>query len=154
MAIKTQWNTLVEQTVATRSAIPLIVALLTGCAFAPLSFLEASPPVTMLPTDHYPVKVIAVDGSLQFHMPVQLAPGPHVVALEAFPSQSARRTIQRTYAIKIEPCTRYYLLAARTSPTAADWELVVHSTEKVSFCKPEEELKKTGSIGILASASN
>jgi hypothetical protein len=108
--------------------------------------IEGKPPVSVLPLNHYPVRVVSIDGSIQFKMPVQVAPGPHMLVLEAFPSNSAKAVVQRAYAFKVEPCTRYYFLAARESPMASAWELVVHSTERVSSCKPAEEAKKSSSL--------
>lgn len=93
-------------------------------------------------TSYYPVRVVSVDGSIQFHNPVQVAQGSHWLVLEAAPSASARRTVQRSFVFATAPCTRYYLAASRESPVAAEWELVVALKETVSGCNAEEELKK------------
>jgi hypothetical protein len=116
--------------------------VLSACGSAPLSFIEAKPHSTLMPPNHYPVRVIAVDKSLQFSMPVQLAAGKRQLVLEAYPSNSAAKTPQKTVFMDIQPCTRYFLLAKRTSPMQADWELVKTDTETVSGCNPEDEMKK------------
>ncbi|MFZ6819376.1 hypothetical protein [Undibacterium sp. Ji22W] len=115
---------------------------LTACAMAPLSYLEAKPHSALLSTTQYPVKVVAIDGSLQFSMPVQIAAGERHLVLEAMPSRSAYKTKQKNIVLQIAPCTRYFLLAQRTSPMQADWDLVIASTELVSACDPAEELLK------------
>ncbi|MBI3716938.1 MAG: hypothetical protein HY255_13180, partial [Betaproteobacteria bacterium] len=99
-------------------------------------------PPGVLPTNHYPIRIVSVDGDIQFRNPVQLAPGPHSLVLEAAPGDGARGTTQRSFAFKVEPCARYFLAAARSSPVAADWKLVVVSRERVAGCIDEEELKK------------
>jgi hypothetical protein len=117
--------------------------VLSACASAPLSFIEAKPRSALMPLNHYPVRVIAVDESLQFSMPVQLAAGKRQLVLEAYPSSSAAKTPQKVVFMDIQPCTRYFLLAKRASAMQADWELVKTDTETVSACNPEEEMKKT-----------
>jgi hypothetical protein len=121
----------------------LATVVLQGCGTAPMSMIEANPPLRLLPANHFPVRVVSIDGSIQFQMPVRVAPGPHMLVLEAQGSSVSKSRVQRTFAFKVEPCTRYYLLAAKESINAASWELVIHSTEKVALCNPEEEVKKS-----------
>lgn len=106
-----------------------------------MSFLHGQPK-TVTDVQLYPVRVVSVDGAMQFHSPVQVEPGPRLLVLEAAPSGSARRTEMQTFAMRVEPCTRYYLAARRTSPMAAGWQLVVDAKETVAGCDPEAELKK------------
>lgn len=118
---------------------------LSSCAVftkAPLSYLEARPYSAIHSSLQYPVRVVSIDGSLQFSMPVQIAPGERSLVLEAMPSSSARHTIQKTIHLKIAPCTRYFLLAQRDSVMQADWQLKIDSTEMVAACDPIEEAKK------------
>jgi hypothetical protein len=117
--------------------------VLSACGSAPLSFIEAKPRSALMPLNHYPVRVVAVDESLQFSMPVQVAAGKRQLVLEAYPSNSAAKTPQKVIFMDIQPCTRYFLLAKRTSAMRADWELVKTETEAVSACNPEEEMRKT-----------
>jgi hypothetical protein len=127
-----------------KGVLPFAAAcFLGGCASAPLSFLDGTPSSVRMPQDHYTVRVISVDGNIQFKNPVQLAPGPRWLVLEAVPGKSAVQVKQKRFALKVEPCTHYYLLAYRKSPMDSDWELVVQATEPVQRCIPEEELKKS-----------
>lgn len=118
---------------------------LTACSIlakAPLSYLEAKPPSVIHSNLQYPVRVVSIDGSMQFSMPVQIAPGERDLVLEAMSSRSALGSKQKNVRLKIAPCTRYFLLAQRESPMQADWQLTVASTEVVSACDPAEELQK------------
>ncbi len=111
-------------------------------AKAPLSYLEAKPDSAIHSSSQFPVRVVSVDGSIQFSMPVQIAPGERDLVLEAMSSRSAFGSRQKNVRLKIAPCTRYFLLAQRDSPMQADWQLSIHSTEIVSACDPAEELQK------------
>ena len=138
--------------VLSKSNLMLVAALCGACTTAPLSFIEGVPPLGTLPLKHYPLRVVAVDSSIQFSMPIQIAPGIRTLVLEASAGASAKGTTQRTFAFKVEPCTRYYLLAYRESPVNANWELVLHSKEKVSGCDALEEGKKSSAITTLPQA--
>jgi hypothetical protein len=122
-------------------------AVVAACGSAPMSLLEGKPPLAILPANHFPVRVVSVDGSIQFQMPVRVAPGARTLVLEAPGRMGTRSAVQRTFAFKVEPCTQYHLLAAKESLTSVTWELVIHSKEKVTACNPEEELKKSWLIG-------
>jgi hypothetical protein len=137
----------------TRSLVVCVAAALVGCQTAPLSFLDGQPQ-TRTDTSLYPLKVVSVDGSIQFHNPVQVAPGPRWLTLEAVPGAGARNGVQRSYVFKVEPCTRYYLAAQRTSPMATDWSLIIESKESVTGCNPELELKNASAVAPAPAASS
>ena len=120
------------------------VLALGGCASAPLSFVDAAP-TPKADSTFYPVRVVAVDDRLQFGgfgKPVQLAPGPRRLVLEAAPAASARGTVQKTVYLKVEPCRRHLLAARRASPLQADWSLVEMPSEPVGNCDVQDELRK------------
>ena len=130
-----------------RISVLSCLASLSACSMlakAPLSYLEAKPYSAIHSSLQYPVRVVSIDGRMQFSMPVQLAPGERELVLEAMSSRSAFGTKQKNVRLKIAPCTRYFLLAQRDSPMQADWQLTVVSTEAVSACDPAEELQKAG----------
>lgn len=135
---------------------PLVAVLvLAGCAAAPLSFVEGVPQ-TRADTSLYPVRVVSVDGSMNFGGPekrVQLAPGPRWLVLEAAQGQGARKVVQKAFAFKVEPCTHYFFAARRASPMDTDWSLVVERKEPVSGCNVEEELKKAGQTAGASGAA-
>lgn len=120
----------------------IAASMLAACASAPLSFIDASRR-NPLPEDHYPVRIVSVDGSLQFDDAVQVEPGPRWIVAQALDGKSARGSEQKSFAFKVAPCTRYFFGAARTSRLSADWQLVVEGKEPVAGCNPEEEAKKS-----------
>jgi hypothetical protein len=136
----------------------LVACLLTlaGCSStAPLSLVEGVP-WTRTDSNLYPVRVVSVDRDIQFNRPdepIRLSPGPRWLVLEAAPGEGARRHVQKSFVLRVEPCTHYYLAARRTSPMQADWELVIDMKEPVAGCKPEEELKKAGLFFPASGAS-
>jgi hypothetical protein len=134
----------------TRSAQGFAAILLAigagGCAIvpAPLSFLDGQPKTVTDPL-LYPVRVVSVDGAIQFQNPVQLAPGPRWVVLEAAPAKSARGTTQQSFVLRVEPCMRYHVGAKRSSPMDAAWQVVIDHKEPVTGCDKETELKQAPS---------
>jgi hypothetical protein len=119
------------------------VALLGGCGTAPLSYLNGDL-LDRSTLNRYPVRIVSVDGQIEFHNPVQVAPGQRWVVVEAAPSAGVKLMSQQSFVLKVEPCTRYYLAADRRSPLTDEWQLVVERTEPVGSCNPQEELRKAG----------
>ncbi len=129
------------------SALVAAIVVAAGCAStAPLSYVEGVP-WTKTDLTLHPVRVVSIDGHIEFSRPdaaVMVSPGVRTLVLEAAPSEGVQRHIQKTYALRIEPCTHYYLAARRESPMQSDWTLVVDRKEPVAGCNPQEELKKAG----------
>jgi hypothetical protein len=122
----------------------LLLLTLAGCASAPLSFIVGEPQ-TRTDQNLFPVRVVSVDRQIYFgtpNQPVQIAPGPRSLVLEATGGSSAGGSAQRTYVLNVDPCTRYYLVAKRAGQMQFDWDLLVERKEPVAGCDPEEERKK------------
>ncbi len=118
-------------------------ALLSACGSAPLSFLDGD--LQILTTlDLHPLRVISIDGDFSKQNPRQIAPGVRSIVVETTFSGGARAAGAKAYAIRVAPCTRYYLAARRLVPLGADWEMITERTEAVAGCNPAEELKKSG----------
>ena len=126
---------------ALRRAVTCLALGAAGCASAPLSFLDGHK-LDRATLNRYGVRIVAVDGQMMFHNPVQVAPGPHSIVIEALPAQGPNLQIQQAFVFNVEPCTHYYLVADRESPLLSQWMLAVERTEKVGGCNPEEELRK------------
>ncbi|HET7792300.1 MAG TPA: hypothetical protein VFL64_02850 [Rhizobacter sp.] len=126
--------------------------VLVACTTAPLSFLVGRP-LTKTDMTLYPVRVVSVDGGHDFTLPAAVGPGVREVVLEAAPGRGALNGVQKTFMMKIEPCTRYFLAARRDSPMSSDWALVVDSTETVGGCTPEEEFRKAGYTAAPAASA-
>lgn len=125
----------------TRLALVAAPCVLAACGTAPLSFLDGRPKTATDPL-LYPVRVVSVDGSIQFSNPVQVEPGPRWLVLEAAPSGSARGTTQQSFVMRVEACTRYFLAAKRQSPMEATWQVVIDAKERVAGCDDEAEMRK------------
>ena len=118
------------------------LAVLAGCTTAPLSYINDRQVYYRAVLHRYPVFVDAVDGVSTAFRPIPIGPGVHQVKIEALPVAGFSQTVQKTYPMKIEPCTRYYIAAQRTSPLTQDWDLVVEETWPVAGCDPEKEWAK------------
>jgi hypothetical protein len=129
------------------ASLALLTAALAACGTAPLSVLDGRPP-HLLPPEHYPVHIVSIDGQIEFHQPVQVAPDAHYLVAQAVGGKSARGNLQKSFVFRVAPCTRYYFAAARKSPMDADWDLVVQETEAVTGCNADEELKKAKAAGV------
>ena len=124
-----------------RLLLTTVVVATAGCASAPLSLLVGEPK-TKTELLLFPVKIVSVDGGIEFRNPVQVAPGPRWLVLEAGPSAGARTKVQKSFVLRVEPCTRYFLAARRASAVAAEWEVVIDAKEPVSGCDAEAEMRK------------
>lgn len=129
-------------------AAAAIVATLAGCAAAPLSFINDRQVYHRAVLNRYPVQVVAVDGSYTAFRPVPIAPGAHLLTIDAFPVAGFSQPVQKQYPMTIAPCTRYYIAAQRQTPLTQDWEMVVEETWPVAGCDPAKELEKAKTAAI------
>jgi hypothetical protein len=116
--------------------------LLAGCDTAPLSFINDRQVYYRANLNRYPVFVTSVDGTSSVFHPLPITTGNHQVTFDATPVAGFTEPPQKTFAMTIEPCTRYYVAAQRTSPLLQDWELVVERTLPVAGCDPQREREK------------
>ena len=134
-------------------AAAVLVALAAGCSTAPLSYINDRQVYYRAVLNRYPVALTAVDGSSTAFRPVPIAPGPHLLTLDALPVAGFSVPVQKTYPMTIAPCTRYYIAAQRKSPLIQDWELVVEETWPVAGCDPAKELEKAKTAAISGTAT-
>ena len=133
-------------------ATVLVGATLAACTAAPLSYLYDRQVYYKAVLNRYPLRVVAVDGSYQTFNPVPIAPGEHLLTLDAIPVAGFSQPTQKQYPMTVAPCTRYYIAAQRTSPLVQDWDLVVEETWPVAGCDPAKELEKAKVAGGSAGA--
>jgi hypothetical protein len=124
------------------AAAAAALAVLAGCSTAPLSFLDDRQVYHPTALNRYPVRVVAIDGASTIFHPQPITTGNHLVTFDAQPVAGFSVPVQKTFAMEIAPCTRYYVAAQRTSPLLQDWTLVVEETGPVSGCDPKRELDK------------
>lgn len=118
---------------------------LTGCASAPLSYVQGKS-FNRIDSHLFSVRVVSIDGSLQFRAPaerINIEPGLRSLVLESAPMGIAKKRIQKSMSLLIEPCMSYDF-AAREVIGESDWNLVIASKEAVQDCNPELERKKAG----------
>ena len=109
-------------------------ALLAGCASPPYARLEGER-YYRTSLDTYPVIVSAVDGrSTSANIPVLVEPGRHAVRVQALPTATQRFGEIRTVTLDLAPCTRYWLVAVKSSPLAADFDVKVDHSEPIAGC--------------------
>ncbi|MEO8935434.1 MAG: hypothetical protein ABI277_12135 [Burkholderiaceae bacterium] len=134
-------------------AAAVAAAALVGCTTAPLSFINDQQVYHKTVLNRYPLVVTAVDGASTAFRPVPIAPGPHLLTMDAAPVAGFSQPVQKVYPMTIAPCTRYYVAAQRTSPLVQDWNLVVEETWPVSGCDAAKELEKAKTAALSGQAA-
>jgi len=104
-----------------------------------------------VPIDTYPLSIVRVDGQdvlagplrrVPDHMdpyqrPVSLVePGMRQVTVQGPPGGTGGIGELRTVPLEIAPCTRYYLVAVKSTPLANDFTVRIDHQEPVSGCTP------------------
>jgi len=115
-----------------------VAALAGGCAGTgmysePYALFEAEQ--KNVPADTRPAFVMRIDGknvAINRNDPVK--PGRHEVEVSIPGPPGMSDPDRDTLAIDARPCTRYYLAARRSSPTARDWKAFVAGTEPIREC--------------------
>ncbi len=108
---------------------------------APQSYIDAVPP-TKTDAHVVEVQILAIDGQPPKVMPVAVYPGGHWITAALISHVPGRRAVPKDFALKVEPCT-YYYLAARTDPAfSGSWKPIVNGEETMTSCNPAEELRK------------
>ena len=88
------------------------------------------------PIDTYPVSIVRVDGKDTALRPVLVEPGLRKVVVQGPPGGAGGPGEQREIALDVRPCTRYYLVAAKSNPLASDFAVRVDYQEPVGGCTP------------------
>ncbi len=90
------------------------------------------------PIDTYPVIVTRVDGRSTplRQSPALIEPGLRQVTVQGPPVATGDLGDTRTIALDVAPCTRYWLVAVKTSPLVRDFTVRVDHEEPVAGCTP------------------
>jgi hypothetical protein len=119
---------------ATALAALALTVLATGCATS-LSELNGRR-YNLTALDTYPVSVVKIDGSsAPLRNPVYVEPGMHQVTVQAPPGGATSVGEQRTIALDVAPCTRYYLVAVKPGRLSSDFSVKVDHEERFGSCK-------------------
>ena len=88
-----------------------------------------------VPIDTYPLSITEIDGkSTPWFKPTLVEPGTRQVTVQAPPGAAASFGDTRTIALEVAPCTKYYLVAVKSSPLANDFTVRVDHQEPVAGC--------------------
>ena len=89
-----------------------------------------------VPIDTYAVSIVRVDGKDNTFRPAMVDPGLRQVTVQGPPGGAGGVGEERTIALQVAPCTRYYLVAVKTTPLASDFSIRVDYQEPVGGCTP------------------
>ena len=110
-------------------------AALAGCASADYHYSQLlGSRHYRVPIDTYAVSIVRVDGKDNTFRPAIVDPGLRQVTVQGPPGGAGGVGEQRTIALQVAPCTRYYLVAVKTTPLASDFSIRVDYQEPVGGC--------------------
>ena len=120
--------------VGTAVASALVDARAAGGAYAQ-SYAVFEPQAQMEVADTRPAFVLKVDGrDVAIDTAEPVAAGKHEVVVSIPGTTRMSNPTRATLTIDAKPCTRYYLAARRSSPTARDWSAFVAASEPIGEC--------------------
>lgn len=112
-------------------------AALAGCASADYHYSQLlGSRYFRAPIDTYSVSIVRVDGRDNTFRPAIVDPGLRQVTVQGPPGGTGGVGEQRTIALQVAPCTRYYLVAVKTTPLASDFSVRIDYQEPVGGCTP------------------
>jgi hypothetical protein len=134
------------------AAVLAVTTVVAACASTDYHYSQLSGTrYYRVPIDTYPVSIVRVDGvdvmqgSLKhvpdrgdpYQRPVSLVdPGFRQVTVQGPPGGTGGVGEQRTVPLEIAPCTRYYLVAVKSTALANDFTVRIDHQEPVSGCTP------------------
>ena len=120
------------------SAVAVLGACaLTACASADYHFSQLyGNRYFRTPIDTYPVSIVRVDGKDNTFKPALVDPGMRQVTVQGPPGGVGGVGQEKTLALEVAPCTRYYLVAVKQNKLSSDFAVRVDFQEPVSGCTP------------------
>jgi hypothetical protein len=118
--------------------VPLCVtALFAGCASGGYHYSQlVGARYNKAPIDTYPVSIVRVDGTYPVIKPIEVEPGTRQVTVQGPTTPSDRFGAERTIALEVEPCLRYYLVAVKENRLSNDFDVKVDYKEPIGGCTP------------------
>jgi hypothetical protein len=86
--------------------------------------------------DTYPLIVLRIDGKDTVQRPALVDPGVRQVTVQAAPGGGLRLGDEKTIALEVAVCTRYYLVATKDNRLNSDFEVRIDYQEPVPGCTP------------------
>ena len=134
------------------AAVLAVTTIVAACASTDYHYSQLSGArYYRVPIDTYPVSIIRVDGvdvmagslrrvpdlSDPYQRPVSLVDaGLRQVTVQGPPGGTGGVGELRTVPLEIAPCTRYYLVAVKSTPLANDFTVRIDHQEPISGCTP------------------
>jgi hypothetical protein len=119
-------------------AIPLACTL-AACASADYHYSQLSGRrYHLTPIDTYSVSIVRIDGKDNTFRPALVDPGLREITVQGPPGGIHGVGVERSIALQVAPCTRYYLVAVKTNQLASDFSIRVDHEEPVAGCSPPQ----------------
>ncbi len=118
------------------SILVLGALALAGCATEPFSYIQGQRWLKS-ELNTFDVLVIRVDDKdyiQQGYQPLRIDPGVHKIVVQGPPVAGFRYGEQRTLALDVKPCTRYWLEAKKQNALSQDFEPRVNYSEPIAGC--------------------
>ncbi|MBS0195102.1 MAG: hypothetical protein JSR34_12775 [Proteobacteria bacterium] len=112
----------------------------TASVSGPQSFIDGTPR-TKNDAQLVPVQIVSVDGNPVRENPLQLYPGPHWLEVAGPSARPGQMAIQSS-ALRVDPCTYYYLAARKNPLQPGQWKVIVDGEDTMVACNPADEIKK------------
>ncbi|MBS0213264.1 MAG: hypothetical protein JSR26_08835 [Proteobacteria bacterium] len=112
----------------------------TASVNGPQSFIDGTPRTKNDP-QLVAVQIVSVDGNPIRENPVQLYPGPHWLEV-AGPSATPGQASIQSSALRVEPCTYYYMGARKNPLQPGQWKLIVDGEDTMVACNAAAEIRK------------
>ena len=115
-------------------ATTLVDARAAGGAYAkPYALFE--PQQQMQVADTRPAFIVKIDGhDVAIDRSEPVPPGMRTVVVSVPGPKGMSNPSRATLTIDAKPCTRYFVAARRSSPTARDWSAFVAASEPIGEC--------------------
>ena len=118
------------------------VAVLAACAFAACASTDYhfsqlyGNRYFKAPIDTYPVLIVRADGKDNVFKAALVDPGLRQVTVQGPPGGAGGVGNEKTLAVEVAPCTRYYLVAVKQNKLDSEFAVRVDYQEPVSGCTP------------------
>ena len=105
-----------------------------GCATDTFSYVQGGR-YFRAPLNTFDTILVSVDGESSTQRPQRVEPGPRTIVVQGLPTAGFRYGEQRTLALEVKPCVRYWIAARKPGRLSQDFEPYVDYSEPISGCK-------------------